>query len=103
MSPFLDRSKRSDPHLEWKVRLFAIAAVLAVCGIYFEERWMTGAAIALLASAMLLRFLPWRTAGEPEHDARDDEAAGQESDEGEPRPEGTGGDRDIAGGDEPER
>ena len=55
---FLDRSRRSDPHLEWKVRIFAVAAVLGLCGIYFEEGWMTGGAIVLLAGAMFLRFLP---------------------------------------------
>ena len=55
---FLDRSKRSDPHLEWKVRIFTVAAVLGLCGIYFEEGWMTGSAIVLLAGAVLLRFLP---------------------------------------------
>jgi hypothetical protein len=57
MSLFLNRSKRSDPHLEWKVRLFVVAAVLGVSGIYFDERWMGWVAILLLLSAMLLRFV----------------------------------------------
>jgi len=55
---FLDRSRRAGPWLEWKVRLFAVAAVLALAGIYMEQQWMTGAAIVVLIGAMLLRFLP---------------------------------------------
>ncbi|MDE3014894.1 MAG: hypothetical protein OXU33_12565, partial [Gemmatimonadota bacterium] len=37
---------------------FSVAAVLGLAGIYFEERWMTGSAIALLAGGLGLRFLP---------------------------------------------
>lgn len=54
----LDRSRRAGPWLEWKVRLFAVAAVLALAGMYLQQRWMTGAAIVVLALAMALRFLP---------------------------------------------
>jgi len=55
---FLDRKRRAGPHLEWKVRLFAVAAVLGLAGIYLNERWLTGAAIVLLFAGLLLRFLP---------------------------------------------
>jgi hypothetical protein len=58
VSLFHDRSKRSDTHLEWKVGLFSVAAVMGLGGIYFDERWMGLVAILLLASAMGLRFLP---------------------------------------------
>ena len=58
MLVFLDRSKRADSHLEWKVRLFSVAAVVGLCGIYFDDRWLTGGAIVLLAGAILLRLLP---------------------------------------------
>jgi hypothetical protein len=54
----LDRRRRAGPWLEWKVRLFAVAAVLGLAGIYLEERWLTGAAIVLLFAGLLLRFLP---------------------------------------------
>jgi hypothetical protein len=54
----LDRKKRAGKHLEWKVRLFSVAAVFALAGIYTENRWLTGSAIALLLAAFLLRFLP---------------------------------------------
>lgn len=55
---FVDRRRRDDRFLEWKVRLFTVAAVLALVGLYLEERWMTAAAILVLVVAMLLRFLP---------------------------------------------
>ena len=57
----LDRKKRADRYLEWKVRLFSVAAVFALVGIYTENRWLTGAAIALLFGGFLLRFLPGGT------------------------------------------
>jgi hypothetical protein len=65
---FLDRGRRAGPYLEWKVRLFAVAAVLGLAGIYFEERWLTTAAIILLFTGLMLRFLP---TGEAE--ARDED------------------------------
>jgi hypothetical protein len=72
VSPFLDRSKRPDPHLEWKVRIFVVAAVLGVSGIYFDERWMGWVAIVLLLSAMLLRFVGSSAEGDSEGDDKDD-------------------------------
>ena len=42
----------------WKVRIFALAAGMALVGIALDERWMTGAALALLLGGVLLRFLP---------------------------------------------
>jgi hypothetical protein len=58
VSLLLDRSHRSGRHLEWKIRLFGIAAVLGLAGIYFEEGWMTGLAIVVLFGGLVLRFLP---------------------------------------------
>jgi hypothetical protein len=55
---FLDRHRRAGRHLEWKVRLFSVAAVVALAGIYLESRWVTGVAILLLAGGLLLRFMP---------------------------------------------
>jgi len=55
---FLDRARRAGPYLAWKVRLFAVAAVLGLAGIYLNERWLTGTAIVLLFAGLLLRFLP---------------------------------------------
>jgi hypothetical protein len=53
----LDRRKRGGPHLEWRVRLFAGAAVLGLAGIYFDDRRLTGAAILLLLGGLALRFV----------------------------------------------
>lgn len=63
--------KGANAHLRPKVGIFSVAAVLALAGMYFDERWMTGTALALLASSVLLRFLP--TGADEDQD--DDEEA----------------------------
>ncbi len=57
---FLDRSRKADeyPWLEWKVRLFVIASVLAVGGMVMDEGWIIILAIVALAVGFSLRFLP---------------------------------------------
>lgn len=82
---FADRRRRAGRYLEWKVGLFTLAAALTIAGMYLEARWMTGLAIAVLASAMLLRFLPggreveeWDD--EDEEDDEDVAAPGSEAD-----------------------
>ncbi len=55
---FVDRRPRDDRFLEWKVRLFTVAAVLALLGMALGERWLAGLAIAVLVVALSLRFLP---------------------------------------------
>jgi len=76
--PFLTGRRRyADRFLEWKVAIFSIAGGVALVGIYFEERWMTGAALALLLGATLLRFLPG--AGPRDSDEADDKGAAEES------------------------
>ena len=61
---FLDRSRRSGPRLEWKVGAFTVGAVMALTGMYFEERWLTGAAILVLVAGAFLHF-PLRRDSEP--------------------------------------
>ena len=80
---FADRRRRAGRHLEWKVGLFTVAAVLGLVGISLEERWMTGGAIAVLLGAMLLRFLPGAQAGpgEDEGDGAFDEERVEEEDQ----------------------
>ena len=56
------------------MRLFSVAAVLALGGIYLDERWLTGIAIAVLAGGLGLRFLPG--ADEPDADEPDGDQAG---------------------------
>lgn len=74
---FVDRRRRHDPLLEWKVRLFSVAAVLVVLGLYFGERWMTGSAIVVLLAAMLLRFLPHARDAAHEDSDEDDDIPGE--------------------------
>lgn len=62
---FHDRNRRAGRFLEWKVRLFSVAAMVAVFGIYLENRWLTGAAIVILVAGLGLRFLP----ADPEDEA----------------------------------
>lgn len=63
------------------MRLFTVAAVMALAGMYFQERWMTGAAIVLLVGAIGLRFL----GGDGLSDEADDEEE-EATEEEEPRP-----------------
>jgi hypothetical protein len=58
MSLFLSRRPRSSRHLAWKIRIFAVAALVAVVGMYLNNPYVTGAALVLLFVGMLLRFLP---------------------------------------------
>lgn len=44
--------------LEWKVRVFTVGAALAMVGIYFDARWVTGTALVVLVGGVLLRFVP---------------------------------------------
>jgi hypothetical protein len=69
---FVDRSPRDDRFLEWKIRLFSVAAVLALVGIYLDERWMTGTALVVLTAGLLLRFLP-RSGNGDDRSVEDDE------------------------------
>lgn len=61
------RTRRPIPdlYLYWKVTLFFLAAGIWLAGVISGSAWLTGAAIALLATAVLLRFLPGRRDDEP--------------------------------------
>lgn len=54
----LDRSRRAGRFLAWKVRIFSAGAVLALAGIYLDDRRLTGVAIIVLVGGVVLRFLP---------------------------------------------
>jgi hypothetical protein len=64
----LDRSRRAGRYLVWKVRLFSAGAVLALAGIFLDDRWITGVAIAVLTAGVGLRFLPMGREEESEED-----------------------------------
>lgn len=94
MLAMIDRRRRDDRFLEWKVRIFTVAAALVVAGMFLEVPWMTGAAIVLLVGAMLLRFLP----GGRLPDTADDEDE-EEDAQGEPaRPAAEPGERNAGQG-----
>jgi hypothetical protein len=76
----LDRRKRGGPHLEWRVRLFAVAAVLGLAGIYFDYRRLTGAAILLLLGGLALRFVSAQVEDAAE-DEPEDEPTGEREDQ----------------------
>jgi hypothetical protein len=88
-----NRSQRAGRHLEWKVRLFTIAAMLALIGIYLDERWMTIAALGVLAAGILLRFAPDGS------DASEEEGGGEGDDEACEEAEDAEGPRDEHDGD----
>jgi hypothetical protein len=58
MSLLLSRRPRSTRYLAWKLRVFGVAAVVAVVGMALDNPYVTGAALVLLFVGMLLRFLP---------------------------------------------
>jgi hypothetical protein len=53
-------SKPSRSHLEWRVRLFGMGAIMAVVGMGAEQPWLIDVAIALLVVGFLLRMLARR-------------------------------------------
>jgi hypothetical protein len=57
---FVNRRSRSAGHLEWRIRLFGVGAIVGLAGMYARIRWMIWIALAVLAVGFLLRFLPAR-------------------------------------------
>ena len=59
----VDRSRdRPARHLEWRVRLLGVGAVVALAGIYFDSSWMVNVAIVILLTGFAIRFAPDRGA-----------------------------------------
>jgi len=76
---FLDRGRSGeDPHLDWKIRLFIVGAVVALLGMARDASWMLVVGILVLLAGAALRFLPSRGA-EP--------ASGGEEDDEDSRPD----------------
>ncbi len=54
----VDRSRdRPVRHLEWRVRLLGVGAVLALAGMMMESDWMVNLAIGVLVVTFALRFV----------------------------------------------
>ena len=66
---FIRRSKTSLAHLEWRIRLFGVGAILAMVGIWADQRWLVNVAIIVLLVGFGLRLLRAR----PEPDAESPE------------------------------
>jgi len=77
------RERRDDPFLEWKVRILSVAIALALGGMYFEERWMTGAALVLLFVTAAVRLAMGRRHGIFDDDDGDSVGSAASEDEGE--------------------
>jgi membrane protein implicated in regulation of membrane protease activity len=77
---FFTQTRASGPgrFLQWKVRLFAVAAVLLLIGMAREINLLVGAAIAILAIAFVLRFFEKEPENEGEEELEDEEHAGGE-------------------------
>jgi hypothetical protein len=63
-------------HLEWRIRIFGIGAIVGLVGMWADQHWMVNVAIAVLAIGVVLRFIDRhpRAAG-PEHDELEDSEA----------------------------
>jgi len=72
---FIDRrSNRPRRHLEWRIRLLGVGAILGVLGIYFDEGWLIWVALGVLLGGFLLRFVMRDTeAGLSEDDDEEDD------------------------------
>jgi hypothetical protein len=71
---FLRRSRNENPRPElvpWRVGLFFLAAGVWLAGVLADDLRITGAAIGILALAIVLRFFPTRAEEEQETDPPD--------------------------------
>jgi hypothetical protein len=55
---FVGRRRGSQAHLEWRIRIFGVGAILGIAGMIAEMRWMIWIALGVLMVGFLLRFLP---------------------------------------------
>ncbi len=73
---FLDRRRRGeDPHLDWKIRLFIVGAVIALLGMARDASWMLVVGILVLLAGAALRFFSPRVAEPPPWGEEGDEDA----------------------------
>jgi hypothetical protein len=79
---FLTRSrKRSLKYLEWRVRLFGAAALLALVGIAVQLSWAIYTAIVVLVAGVALRFLEEPLEERPEEGGDPDSHQEEDEDE----------------------
>jgi hypothetical protein len=58
----ISRGRRQGPdaYIDWKMRIFAVGAVLLVAGIFLNQRPLVGAAVLVLAAGLVLRLIEAR-------------------------------------------
>lgn len=52
------RAGRGAASIQWRLRAFALGAVLGLAGIFLDASWLLAAALIVLLGAMALRWLP---------------------------------------------
>lgn len=86
---FLDRSRRGeDPHLEWKIVLFWVGAVLALAGMAMDRPVLVTVAIVVLVVGFLLRFPPFFSSDSPP--SSEEKGEEEDTEETPPGPPGEG-------------
>jgi len=55
---FARRGDREKPNLDWRVRLFVAAALLAMIGMGMGIPWVVWISVSFLILGLVLRFLP---------------------------------------------
>ena len=51
------------PYFQWKLRLFALGAACALCGLYLARGWIVALALAILAAGSVLGLIERRRGG----------------------------------------
>jgi hypothetical protein len=82
---FARRGRRGpDPYLDWKVRFFFLAAVLAFAGIAADSSVLVGLAILVLLGGFALRIVPVKEKGKDTDSQGEPVVSGEEADADEP-------------------
>jgi hypothetical protein len=58
----------SRRHLEWRVRVFGMGAILALAGMWAEQPWLINVAIGVLGVGIILRLFARRGISREEED-----------------------------------
>ena len=66
--PVTRSGEPSRRHLEWRVRVFGMGAILALAGMWAEQPWLINVAIGVLGVGILLRLFARRGTSREEED-----------------------------------
>jgi hypothetical protein len=65
---FVSRRPGSAGHLEWRIRIFGVGAIVGMVGIWSDQGWLVNVAIAVLLIGFAMRFLRRAEAAEDPDD-----------------------------------